>query len=173
MTDDHGALRRAARRASAPALAPRALLLAALAAWSCWPEPNLAREAQVSASSTDFDTTAAGAIDGFRYGQLGFHSGLERSPWLALDLGGPREIARVEAYGRGDCCFEQSLPLVLEVSDDGVEYRALSTREKPFTQYEPWIFRPSEELVARFVRLRSQGKKLLVLSEVEVYGHEP
>jgi hypothetical protein len=177
MTDEHGGRWSVARRALAsgwvaPALAAGALLLGVLA-WLCWPQQNLARGARVSASSSDFDTNAMGAIDGFRYGQLGFHSGVQRSPWLALDLGGPRVIARVQAYGRGDCCFDQSVPLALEVSDDGVDYRALTTREKPFTQYEPWIFRPSAELVARFVRLRSKGKQPLVLSEVEVYGHEP
>jgi hypothetical protein len=178
MMDEHGARWRVARRALTSLtarwmLAAGALLLGALVAWLCWPSPNLARGAQVSASSTDFDTVATAAVDGFRYGQLGFHSRVQRSPWLALDLGGPRVITRVQAYGRGDCCFDQSLPLALEASDDGVEYRALSTRRKPFTQYEPWIFRPRERLVARFVRLRSKGKMPLVLSEVEVYGHEP
>lgn len=172
MTDDYAARGRAARRAIAPAFAASALLLGVFAAWWGWPDPNLARKAQVSASSTNFDTTAAGAIDGFRYGQLGFHSGVEGSPWLALDLGGPRVIARVQVYGRGDCCFDQSVPLALEVSDDGIEYRVLWTRRKPFTQYEPWIFEPRDELRARFVRLRSKGKQPLVLSEVEVYGHE-
>jgi F5/8 type C domain-containing protein len=147
--------------------------LGSLAAWLWAADPNLARQALVSASSSDFDTVPAAAVDGFRYGQLGFHSRLQSSPWLALDLGAPRVITRVQAYGRGDCCFDQSVPLALEVSDDGVEYRVLATRQRPFTQYEPWIVRPRERLVARFVRLHTRGKQMLVLSEVEVYGHAP
>jgi F5/8 type C domain len=136
-----------------------------------YPPPNLALKAVVSASSAGFRTSAQGAADGYRYGQLGFHSREQVSPWLAFDLGGSHVINRVDTYGRGDCCFDMSIPLGLEASDDGVTYRLIATRKTPFSQVKPWIVRP-KGLTARYLRLRGlrEGRSLLVLSEVEVYG---
>jgi len=136
------------------------------------PPPNLARKARVSSSSVAFSTAPEGAVDGYRYGQLGFHSDLEVSPWLALDFGSSQSITRVEAYGRGDCCYDQSVPLALEASEDGVSYRNVATRTAPFRQVEPWIVR-FKDLQARYLRFRTAfaGPTNLVLGEVEVYGH--
>jgi hypothetical protein len=131
---------------------------------------NLALHSRASSSSADFKTSAAGAIDGARYGQLGFHSRSEASPWLTLDLGAPQVLERIEAYGRGDCCFDQSVPLALELSDDGLNFETIATRELAFSQYQPWVIRPRQH-TARFVRLRTLRRSVLVLGEVEVYGH--
>jgi hypothetical protein len=145
-------------------------LLAACTLWFLWPAaPNLALHAGVSASSRAHGTAPEGAVDGVRYGQLGFQSKPQNDPWLVIDLGQPVAVKRIVTYGRGDCCFEQSLPLTLEVSQDGTTYAALATRSRPFSQYEPWSVRRTN-LVARFVRLRVQRRAPLVVSEVEVYG---
>jgi hypothetical protein len=152
------------------ALAGAALLLIVLTWRWASSDPNLARQASVTSSSRDFDTRPENVTDGYRYGQLGFHSAVEKSAWLELDLGRPQVITRVQAYGRGDCCFDQSVPLALEVSDDGADYRRVAVLKRPFTQYDPWVIRP-QALVARFVRFRTLRRAPLVLSEVEVYGH--
>jgi F5/8 type C domain len=141
----------------------------ALVAWALTRAPNLALGRAASASSIALSTSAAGAVDGIRYGQLGFHSTQENSAWLAIDLGREHVLSHVDAYGRGDCCFEQSVPLVFEVSRDGKKYKTVAKRTNVFTQYEPWIV-PGEGIVARFVRFRTLKKAPLVLSEVEVYG---
>jgi F5/8 type C domain len=132
-------------------------------------DANLALHGSASASSRAYETSAAGAIDGIRYGQLGFHSEAEASPWFTLDLGQPHRIERVEVYGRGDCCFDQSVPLALEISENGTEFTAIATRQKAFSQYRPWVVRPQPP-TARFLRLRTLRQSHLVLGEVEVYG---
>jgi hypothetical protein len=142
-------------------------------AWARFAKPrNLALHREVQASSEGFSTRATGAVDGIRYGQLGFHSAEQMEPWLSIDLGREYAIARVAAYGRADCCFDQSVPLAFEVSDDGVTYRPAARREDPFSQADPWIVKP-ERLTTRFVRFRTLRRSFLVLSEVEVYGHAP
>jgi hypothetical protein len=136
-----------------------------------YPEKNLALKKKVSSSSTAWQTAPEGAVDGFRYGQLGFHSAEQKSAWLAVDLGRDYSITRVEAYARGDCCHDQSLPLALEFSDDGVSYRRVASRTLRFSVYEPWVIDANEQ-VARFVRFRTLAKTPLVLAEVEVYASE-
>ena len=71
--------------------------------------------------------------------------------------------------GRGDCCFDQSIPLAIEVSDDGVTYREMARRTSPFSQKEPWVV-ALPRVAARFVRLRTLRHSVLVVSELEVYG---
>jgi hypothetical protein len=78
-------------------------------------------------------------------------------------------LERVEAYGRADCCFDQSVPLAFEVSLDGKKYRRISERTELFTQSNPWVI-PGQGEIARFVRFRTLRKTYLVLAEVEVYG---
>jgi hypothetical protein len=148
------------------------IVIAVLAqVWACATRPlNLALHREVHASSEALSTTATGAVDGIRYGaQLGFHSAEQDEPWLSVDLGRQVAINRVAAYGRSDCCFDQSIPLAFEVSDDGTAYRTVARREEPFSQPDPWILKP-RGLTARFVRFRTLRHSFLVLSEVEVYG---
>jgi hypothetical protein len=135
--------------------------------------PNLALGRKAVASSAAWSTTPGAAVDGIRYGsQLGFHSAEEDGPWLAIDLGKAYALTRVAAYGRGDCCFDQSVPLAFEVSDDGAVYRQMDKRESRFSQSDPWVIRP-EHVIARYVRFRTLRRSYLVLSEVEVYGGKP
>lgn len=128
---------------------------------------NLARHKSVQSSSAAYDTRPSGAVDGIRYGQLGFHSGSEHAPWLVVDLERVTAVREVRVYGRADCCFDQSVPLALETSNDGVTFNEVARRTKPFTQYEPWIVRLATS--ARFVRLRTHRQSVLVLSELEIY----
>ncbi|MEO8177428.1 MAG: discoidin domain-containing protein [Deltaproteobacteria bacterium] len=131
------------------------------------PPRNLALAATATASSTQ-RTRAQGAIDGIRYGQLGFRSRSEPSPWFLLDLGQPKTIERLVIYAGHVCCQEQALPLVLESSDDGVDFQPVATRQRRFTQFQPWRVR-TPQLTARFVRLRAVNPTELTLAEVEVY----
>jgi hypothetical protein len=131
---------------------------------------NLGRYRVATASSEGFSTTASGAVDGSRSGGYGFHSQLEDSPWLSIDLGRAHAITRIEVFGRGDGHYDQSLPLVLEISDSGAEYDQVASRMEPFSASEPWVIKPEPPLVTRYVRLRTARRSYLVLSEVEVYG---
>jgi hypothetical protein len=132
--------------------------------------PNIALRKPATASSMDYATTAAGAVDGEKSVRFGFHSHDEDSPWLQVDLGDRFSINLAKVYGRSDCCFDQSIPLIFEVSDDGTQFRQVAQKTDPFKESSPWQFSPST--VARYVRLRVAKHGVLVLSEVELFGRK-
>jgi hypothetical protein len=131
---------------------------------------NIALGRPVTASSVGFSTAAVGAVDGSKNGAFGFHSALEDSPWLSIDLGRNFAISRIRVFGRGDGGpYDQSIPLALEVSDDGTSYQQIALRSQPFSEYEPWVVQPGA-LVTRYLRLKTMRSSYLVLGEVEVNG---
>jgi hypothetical protein len=132
---------------------------------------NLALHKPVTASGESYGTTPAGAVDGDKSGTFDFHSTQSDSPWLAIDLQQPYAIDRVKVFGRGECCYDQSVPLALEVSDDGSAYRKVAGRADPFSERNPWVVNGVG--TARYVRVRSERNTVLVLSEVEVNGRKP
>jgi hypothetical protein len=143
-------------------------LVALGVAWHKQPK-NVALGRPAAARGAGFGTTPAGAVDGVRYGWLGFHSAGAETEWWSVDLGRVYAIERVEAYGRPDCCFDQSVPLAFEVSLDGANYSQVASRSEAFSQFDPWVIR-AKNLAARFVRFSTLRKTVLVLGEVEVYG---
>jgi hypothetical protein len=114
-------------------------------------------------------TTPYGIVDGRTHGALGYHSdeGPDRS--VTIDLGRVHWISGGEVWGRHDCCFDQSIPLLLEVSDDDRTYRTVLTRSEPFKAHFPWEFR-LKAVEARFVRLRVPKHGVLALNEVRLFG---
>ncbi|MEO6602425.1 MAG: discoidin domain-containing protein [Polyangiaceae bacterium] len=149
------------------ALAVFAVVLAAITAWA-FPPVDLALNKPVRASSHAYDTLPEGAVDGIRYGQLGFHSGNDATPWLIVDLGRVTTFREVKVVGRAECCYDQAIPLAVEVSQDGQAFSEIARRTEPFTQYEPWVVHPGPTQ-ARYIRLRTLRHSYLVLSELEVY----
>jgi hypothetical protein len=149
-------------------LAVATAALCGLVSWGVRPG-NVAVHKPARSSSADLDTAPWGAVDGDKMAAFGFHSQTEESPWLSIDLERPYAISSLKIFGRGDCCFDQSIPLALEISDDGTNYRKIAERTEPFSQDDPWVVEPGRP-VARFVRLRTQRPSVLVLTEVEVYG---
>jgi hypothetical protein len=131
---------------------------------------NLARGAKVTASVAGFNTTVKNINDGHRYGQLGYHSQQEKGPWLLVDMGRQVELDEVIAFGRGDCCFDQSIPLFIQASKDGKEFRDLGERKLPFSHFDPWVLKLPKPVRARYVRFQARKTGFLVLSEVEIYG---
>jgi hypothetical protein len=163
-----GAVRRERWRRCAATLALLAMPLCVLA-WRLWPEPvNLARGKAVSGVAAAYDSSLAGVTDGIVMGSIGFHSASTRKPWLTIDLGRVVQVKSLTIYGRGDCCFEQSLPLVLQLAGDDGSFVTVAERDERFTAYAPWTVRVGHR--ARFVKLVAPEKDLLVVSEVEVFG---
>jgi hypothetical protein len=99
-------------------------------------------------------------------------TGTEDSPSIVVDLGRPYRIDRIAVHNRGDGWFDDCLPLVAELSADGMAYVEIARREQHFGADPPWSIRGRGE-VARFVRLRLARRGYLALSEVEVYGRKP
>ena len=143
-------------------------LLLYLGNWAFSPK-NLAKGKPAASSSAMFSTMPGGAVDGSKNGTFGFHSALEESPWLSIDLGKNYEIRRVKVFGRGDGVNDQSIPLAFEISSDGAAYRQVAVRGEPFSEADPWVI-ATAPISTRFLRLRTMRRSYLVLGEVEVYG---
>src|SRR5690606_12927751 len=94
--------------------------------------------ATVHASPPGYGTVAEGAVDGIRYAQLGYHSEHQRGPaHLTLDLGALRYVDRIRVFGRGECCFSQSIPIRLAVSRDGSHFERVASLKNSFSHYKP------------------------------------
>jgi hypothetical protein len=151
------------------ALLGAAVVLVLVAAVSIARFPsNLALHKPVQATAAAYDTTAAGVVDG-QLGRFGFHSQEDDAPFLTVDLQKPTKIAKVSVFGRGDCCFDQSIPLELEISEDGASFRPVGQRTTAFSSTNPWVVEMSP-VVTRYVSVRAKHRGVLVLGEVEVYG---
>jgi hypothetical protein len=152
------------------ALALASLSIAAVA-WALAPT-NLARGKPVSASSR-FPRTPdpSGATDGVRGRGFGVHTVFEPRPWVAIDLGQVHALKEVVVFHRSDNHQLESLPLTLELSEDGSSYSEVATRSTLFTAEDPWRQRLDGKR-ARWVRLivNKKPKGYIALSEIEVYG---
>jgi hypothetical protein len=151
--------------AGASALAVIVFLLV----WIFSPKDLAKNRPATSNASTMWGSTIAAAVDGSTSGPYGFHSSLEDSPWLAVDLGRRYAIDRVRVVGRSDGVYDQSVPLALEVSDDGGTYKQVAERTEPFSAFDPWVVKPTG-VTAQFVRVRTLRRSYLVIGELEVYG---
>jgi hypothetical protein len=129
---------------------------------------NLALDKPVTVIGVAYGTMPEHVVDGNKTAIFDFHSIDADEPWLVIDLGRTHPIDRVEVFGRGDCCYDQSIPLALLVSNDGITYRKVAVRHEPFSLLVPWV--QGHVGAARFVKLQVQRHGMLVIGEVEVYG---
>jgi hypothetical protein len=130
---------------------------------------DIAKGKPAVASSLALGTTAEAAVDGTKDGRFGLHTDNQLNASFTVDLGAEYQLSRIKVFGRGDCCYDQAIPLNLEVSKDGVAFQNIGQRTEAFSESEPWVVAPNG-VVARHVRLRTERQAYLVLSEVEVYG---
>jgi len=130
---------------------------------------NIAKGKPAVASSIMFASSADAVVDGVKEDKYGLHTTIEPNASFTVDLGAEYALTRVKVFGRGDGWFEQSVPLNLEGSKDGVTYVGLAVRAEPFSQADPWVVAPAGAVV-RHLRLRTEKSAYLVLSEVEVFG---
>lgn len=107
--------------------------------------------------------------DGDTGTSVGVHTNTEDDPNVVIDLEAQYWVSRVEVYNRVDGWFDDCLPLALELSTDGKEFKEVARRTDAFGTSPPWTIdvggRP-----ARYVRLRVTRKSYLALSEVKVFG---
>jgi hypothetical protein len=88
---------------------------------------------------------------------------------VTIDLVDTYAVDQIRVHNRIDQAFDDSLPLVVEVSVDGATFKQLGRREEHFAADPPWILKTSHE-PARLVRIKVMKRGYLALSEVEVYG---
>ena len=110
-------------------------------------------------------------VDGDIGTSFGVLTNVEDSPSVVIDLQDRYWIDSVKVHNRVDGWFDDCLPLVVELSQDGVHWDAIGRRDQHFDANPPWVVdgggRP-----AHFVRVRVDRKSYLALSEVEVYGKQ-
>jgi hypothetical protein len=108
-------------------------------------------------------------VDGETGTSYAVQTNTEESPNVVIDLLGPYSIDRVNVHNRNDGWFDECLPLVVEVSLDGLHYDEIGRREQHFDANPPWVAE-GHGRPARFVRVRVARHGYLALSEVEVFG---
>jgi hypothetical protein len=113
----------------------------------------------------------SGLVDGTVSAGYDICTNGEVRPWATLDLLRVRRIGKVVVYNRADCCWGNwDLPVVLELSDDGSNFREIARRTKAYTAADPWVVELDHQS-GRFVKVRvdSNEPRELVLTELEVY----
>jgi hypothetical protein len=132
---------------------------------------NIALGKRVLASSTHPKSTAqdGGLTDGNNGDAYGVHTNFEENPWVRVDLGEVHRLKKIKIHNRTDCCFDEGLPLTLEISEDGVGFTELDRKTTSFSQWSPWVFAP-EGKRARYIQVRGAKGKFVALSELEAYG---
>jgi hypothetical protein len=166
--------------AALPALAAAFTVAAHAAASSAWhnrieadwlqfPDPP-----PVSAAVAELITTqqdAAGACDGVKTGEWGFHTGEHQDPWWQVDLGAPKLLERIVVWNRREAA-ERAAHLRVLLSEDGTAFRQVYQHDgTPFgglADGKPLAVKLDAQ-TARFVRLSLAGRTFLHLDEVEVF----
>lgn len=108
-------------------------------------------------------------VDGDIGTSFGIHTNIEESPNVVIDLQARYWIDTVRVYNRVDGWYDDSLPLVVELSQDGTKWDEIGRRETHFDASPPWVI-DGRGKPAQFVRVRVARKSYLALSEVEVFG---
>jgi hypothetical protein len=126
--------------------------------------PDLAAGRPWRASSSLFECDRVAETCGNVHTRIFFHTREEESPWLEIDLGKIERISRVHVVNRSDESADRALPLLVEVSTDGTNFRTVAQRTAPFSQWTA-RFEPSD---ARLVRLRAARRTMLHLERVSV-----
>lgn len=95
-----------------------------------------------------------------------FHTRQERKPWLEIDLGAARTLARVEVENRDDCCRERAVPLVVSVSDDAERWEEVARRRDSFRTWQ----RTFAPVRARYLRLHVNRRSTFHLVRVSAWA---
>ncbi|HVU49735.1 MAG TPA: discoidin domain-containing protein [Polyangia bacterium] len=132
---------------------------------------NVAFHKPVTASSLyNASVTPGGLTDGVIEGAFyGIHTKVGGSQWVQVDLESVYAIDKIDIYNRGDGYFDEGLPFVLQLSEDGVTFTDIDRRTTTFTQTTPWVVNAGGRR-ARYVRVAGAPGKYVSLSELEVYA---
>jgi len=144
-----------------------ALALALAAGWHVVRSvhgPDLAASRPWTASSSLYECNPVARQCGGVATAIFFHTREEESPWVEVDLEGVHRIGKVEIDNRRDGAGERAVPLLVEVSTDGKNYRQVAQRTEPFSTWNA-TFAPTD---ARYVRLRSPRTTMLHLERISV-----
>jgi hypothetical protein len=94
-----------------------------------------------------------------------FHTVEEVNPWYLIDFTQPTAFTRMTIVNRGDMGEGRAIPLVVEVSDDGTNFREIARRNEVFATWKPEVGLQN----ARYVRVRADRKTWLHLEAVRIH----
>ena len=86
-----------------------------------------------------------------------------------VDLGDVYQLKKIKIFNRTDCCFDEHLPLTLEISENEFGFTELDRRTTSFSQWAPWVV-SADGRWARYIQVRGSKGKFVALSELEAYG---
>jgi len=146
-----------------------AVAVLVLVPWSLWRTQNLALRRPVTASSRHPKSTApednSGLVNGEIEGKYGIHTN-NGGAWVQVDLESVHSISTIKIFNRADAWFDEGLPMRLEISEDGQQWKELERRTEHFSATAPWVVKPAGAR-ARYVRVSSDN--YIALTEIEVY----
>jgi len=136
---------------------------------SLWRTPNLALRRPVTASSRHPSSIApddnSGLVNGEIEGRYGIHTN-RGGAWVAVDLQEVHPLSTIKIFNRADGWFDEGLPMRLELSEDGQQWKEIERRTTHFSAAAPWVVKV-QGTRARFVRVSSDN--YVALTEIEVY----
>jgi hypothetical protein len=131
---------------------------------------NLALNKPVTLSSQfPGSPTPEGATDGRIVSPFQACTAIEADPWMMVDLGSVTKISKVVIHNRTDGHSADTVPLTLEFSNTGQDFRTVDYRNKAFTGSNPWVF-TTKSGSARYVRIHGHPNGYVVVTEIKVYG---
>jgi hypothetical protein len=119
---------------------------------------------------------ARNAVNGIIETEYGFHTECDDNPWWAVDLGNISSIHQIRIFNRDTDLdgLRRASPLVAEVSNDKITWKLVfqTAAGQVFGGYRgsPLLWRCTEPVEGRFVRLSIPRQEYLHLAEVEIYG---
>jgi hypothetical protein len=100
-----------------------------------------------------------------RHTKLLFHTNKEDHPSAEFDMGAAKTVTYIELVNRRDCCEDRALPLAVDVSADGKEWKEVFRRTEPFTELKQKV----GPVYVRAVRVRALRKTWLHLERVAAW----
>jgi hypothetical protein len=132
-----------------------------------WLRPDIALGKPVTFSSY-FGGKPELLVDGDIGTSYGIATTNQDNAWLCVDLLTPHRVSTIQVYNRVDGWFDDSLPVVVELSLDGTRWTPVARRDSTFGAFPPWTVHV-DRMLTRYVRARSLGHTAFALSEIAVY----
>ena len=82
-----------------------------------------------------------------------------------VDLEDVHPLSTIKVFNRADGWFDEGLPLRLELSEDGQQWKEVERRPTHFSATDPWVVKP-HGASARYVRVASDN--YVALTEMEI-----
>lgn len=127
--------------------------------------PNFLEHATMRTSSDYSGFSRDTHICDGRHTHLLFHTNKEDQPYVEFDMGVAKTVKFIELVNRRDCCEDRALPLAVDVSPDGKEWKEVFRRSEPFNEVRQKV----GPMYVRAVRVRALKKTWLHLERVAAW----